>query len=677
MGDLNNFGDQGSDRFIANEIETIYNSTIMHSVAEAVVDSFKVKKISDDLSLVLNKDYFQSKGTPLKSVDEFEGDLLDNVKITQKNDLDFIQISAKSPSPFEAALIANTFAKKYQEYNLAENRKQITVIKEFLGEQLKEKQQDLSDAEDAIKAYQLKKGGVELDQQAQLLVNKLSDFESESNRVKIDMSVSKEKLNQYKSEIEEKDPSIYNFLSNKSTEPYLENLQKQIADLETQRDFALASSKTAQAKEQIVNDFNAKINSLKDKLNSSIVKYRDLILSSSPQEIKDLTQKAFEEQVKYRSLNASNTSLSSVINDYEEKFNLLPATTLEFARLERKRQYEENIFKTLSEKYQEAQLNEQSTLGNILVLNTADLPDSPSEPNRIKIIIMGLFLGIGFALGFVYIRNYFNKAIKTPDDIGELGTTLLTWIPRAKKNIGDPSLIVFNNSDFATIESFRALRTRIQFSKSKSDAKSILITSSAPGEGKTMVAINLASSFARDDKRTIIIDCDLRKPRLHSIMGDSITPGVSDYLFGRTTKENIIRTSKLTKLDYVTAGTIQSNSSEVLNSIKTATLFQKFREDYDIVIIDSAPILAVADTEVLSNFVDASILVVSANTTELEWAKQSINLLSHKQNTLLGVVLNNYDFKFGYPSNYKYYDYYYSTDESNKKKQSRKHRNNS
>ncbi len=90
-----------------------------------------------------------------------------------------------------------------------------------------------------------------------------------------------------------------------------------------------------------------------------------------------------------------------------------------------------------------------------------------------------------------------------------------------------------------------------------------------------MVAINLASSFARDDKRTIIIDCDLRKPRLHSIMGDSVTPGLSDYLFGRTTKENIVRTSKLAKLDYVTAGTIQSNSSEVLNSIKTATLFQK------------------------------------------------------------------------------------------------------
>ena len=188
-----------------------------------------------------------------------------------------------------------------------------------------------------------------------------------------------------------------------------------------------------------------------------------------------------------------------------------------------------------------------------------------------------------------------------------------------------------------------------------------------------MVSLNLASSFAKDDKRTLVIDCDLRKPRLHSIMGDSVAPGLSDYLFGRTTKENIVRSSKLAKLDYVTAGTIQSNSSEVLNSIKTATLFQKFREDYDIVILDSAPILAVADTEVLSNFVDASILVVSANITELEWAKQSVTLLSHEQSTLLGIVLNNYDYRFGYPSNYKYYDYYYSENESAKKKRRKKH----
>jgi len=152
-------------------------------------------------------------------------------------------------------------------------------------------------------------------------------------------------------------------------------------------------------------------------------------------------------------------------------------------------------------------------------------------------------------------------------------------------------------------------------------------------------------------------------------MGDSITPGLSEYLFGRTTIVNIVRSTKLLKLDYITAGTIYNNFSEALNSIKTATLFQKFREDYDIVIIDSSPILAVADTEVLANFVDGSILVVCTNVTKMEWIKQSIKLLSNDQSIFLGLVLNNYDFKYGYPSNYKYYNYYYEADDWEKKKQ--------
>ena len=181
------------------------------------------------------------------------------------------------------------------------------------------------------------------------------------------MSISKEKLDQYKKELEKKDPSISNFLSNKSSEPYLQNLQNQIANIETQRDVALASSKTAQANNAIVGEYNSKISSLKEKLNKSMEMYRADILSSSPEEIKDLSQKIFQEEVNYQSLIASNNSLSNVINGYEEQFNRLPTSTLELARLERRRQADENLYNTLNEKYQEAQLNEQATPGNVII----------------------------------------------------------------------------------------------------------------------------------------------------------------------------------------------------------------------------------------------------------------------------------------------------------------------
>ena len=178
IGDFQDLGGLSNDRYIATEIQTIYNSSIRYEVARAIIDTFKANKNKDDFSLIFDKGYFQSTNNSLKSTNEIAANLFDNVRIAQMNNLDFIDIAAESRSPFEAALIANIFATKYREYNLYENRKQITVIKEFLGELLKEKRQQLYGVEDAIKEYQLKKGGVQLDRQAQLLISTLADFES-------------------------------------------------------------------------------------------------------------------------------------------------------------------------------------------------------------------------------------------------------------------------------------------------------------------------------------------------------------------------------------------------------------------------------------------------------------------------------------------------------------------
>jgi len=662
LGDFQNFGSQGSDRYIANEIQTIYNSSIMYEVAEAVIDSFKIKKNKDDFSLIFDKGYFQSKRTSLKSADEIAGDLYETVQIAQMNDLDFIDITVESQSPFEAALIANTFAKKYQEFNLYENRKQITVIKEFLGELLKEKRQQLYGVEDAIKEYQLSKGGVQLDRQAQLLISKLADFESQKNVTKINMSIAKEKLNQYKNELEKKDPSVANFLTNKSSEPYLKKLQDEIASLQTQRDVALASSKTARTNESIVSEYNSKINALKDKLNKSLDEYRNQILSSSPEEIKSLSQKIFEEEINYQALNASNNSLSNVINTYEAGFNQLPSSTLEYARLERQRLAEESLYNTLNAKYQEALLNEQATPSNVLLLDEAYPSRTPSRPNRIKIIIMGLFVGLGFALGFVYVKNYFDKTIKTPEDIEAQNVNVLAWIPKisSEETVGlkNPELIVAQKPDSLSSEAFRTIRTRLQFSHISKGAKLILITSSAPGEGKTTISTNLAASFAQANKRSVIIDCDLRKPRLYSLFGGNDSDGFLDYLFGNVQYDKIIKKSEVRNLDFVTAGSIPPNPSEILGSPAMKSFLDKLKNDYDIIIIDSPPIMAVSDAEILARFVDICLLVVSANSSEVDWLKESVSLLRHDNVNLAGVLLNNFNYKSGYHSYYKYYDHY-------------------
>ena len=662
MGDLQDFGSLGSDRYIANEIETIYNSTIIGEVAEAIVDSFNVSKNYDDFNLIFDKSIFQSKGTSIKRVNRIASELRRAVNIQQKGNLDFIEIISESQSPEEAALIANTFAKKYQEFNLFENRRQVTVVKEFLTGLLKEKREQLFYVEDAIKEYQLNKGGVQLDRQAQLLISKLADFESQKNVTKVNMSIAKEKLNQYKNELEKKDPSVSSYLTNKSSEPYLQKLQNEIASLETQRDVALASSKTARSNESIITEYNSKINALKDKLGKSLDEYRNQILSSSPEDIRGLSSKILEEEINYQSLSASYNSLSGVLNNYEAQFSQLPSSTLEFARLERQRLAEENLYNILNNKYQEAQLNEQATPANVFILNKANPSVNPTKPNRIMIIVMGLFLGFAFAFGFVYIKNYFDKTIKTPEDVEALNVNVLAWIPKIttdeKLGLKNPELIVAQKPDSISSEAFRTIRTRLQFSHISKGSKVVLITSSAPGEGKTTISTNLAASFAQANKKSVIVDCDLRKPRLYSLFGDSDSEGFLDYLFGQVRYEKIIKKSEVRNLDFITAGSIPSNPSEILGSPVMKSFIDRLRNEYEIVIIDSPPIMAVSDSEILARFVDVCLLVVSANTSEVDWLNESVNLLKQEHIHFAGVLLNNFNYKSGYHSYYKYYDHY-------------------
>ena len=247
----------GTDRFIANEIETINNSQIGEQVARQLIDTFKVSEDKGKFDLILDKDYLEKKKPTVKSIDDIVAAIDNNIEVTQKNNLDFIIISAESESPNEAALIANTFAKTYKNFNLKENRKQISNVKKFLEDQRVEKLKELNEVEDELKAYQLKSGVIELDKTAQSLVDKLAEFESQKNTTKIDMSISKEKLDQYKEQLKKRDPTLSSYLENKTSEPYLKMLQEQIAKLETQKDLALAGNNNSKPNDNIIQQFNS------------------------------------------------------------------------------------------------------------------------------------------------------------------------------------------------------------------------------------------------------------------------------------------------------------------------------------------------------------------------------------------------------------------------------------
>ena len=306
--------------------------------------------------------------------------------------------------------------------------------------------------------------------------------------------------------------------------------------------------------------------------------------------------------------------------------------------------------------------------GNVHIIGTGRIPDEPAKPNRILIIIVGLITGLGGAFGFLLVKDYFNNTVKSPHDIQDKNIKILTWIPEFEKNgkkgTKQHEFIILDKPDASSSEAFRALRARLQFSKVDAPLKTILVTSSAEAEGKTVVALNLAGSFAKTNKKTLLIDCDLRKPRIHRIFGKNKNPGLVNYLFNQASLDNIIwQSESFDNLSYINSGSIPPDPAEVLESNAMKSFLDEMRKKFDIIILDSAPVIAVIDSEILAKMVDGTILVVSADKTDTDLMVDAVDLLKKDGAPFLGTVLNNFKYKNGYGYYYKYYYNY----ESNRK----------
>jgi capsular exopolysaccharide synthesis family protein len=653
--------DLGMDRFIANEIEIIKSYTNRERVAEALVDSFAVSKNRDRFYLVINHDV-TVKGV-VKTIHELVKLLDKEVTVEQKRGLDIIDITAQSPSPYEAALIANSYAQQYRNLNLEVNRNQLTFVKNFLNKQKMEKQKELNMAEDSLRNFQEKGGIIALDEQATALIDQLSQFEAKMNAARIDYMASSNILRQYKDELKKQDPRMANYLESLTSETYITALQKQLAELQINKDLALANTNSKIDVSAKIKEYDQKINDLKQKLNEKIEVIKAGIFASSPEEVKELSQKIIEEDVKNSSLNTTIKGLKEIVDGYEQKFNKLPKTSIELARLQRNREFLEKLFTLVEGKYQEAVINEQSQPGNVLIVDKGRIPEKPAKPNRVLIILISIVLGSGLAFGYVLIRDYFDDTVKTPEDIQRKNINVLAWIPRIEgiNTRGKVEFIVANKPKSIPSEAFKALRTRVQFSNVDVESfKTILITSATPQEGKTVISLNLAGSFAQADKSVLLVDCDLRKPRMHGIFGVNKNPGLVNYLFNQVSLDEILwRSDLLENFSYITSGTIPPNPAEVLQSKAMQNFLDDMRRRFDMIIIDSPPIISVTDSEILSRMVDGTILVVSAESTEVEMMKHAVELMKNEKSPFLGVVLNNFVYKNGYGSYYKYY-YYYS-----------------
>jgi capsular exopolysaccharide synthesis family protein len=260
------------------------------------------------------------------------------------------------------------------------------------------------------------------------------------------------------------------------------------------------------------------------------------------------------------------------------------------------------------------------------------------------------------ACGLAFFFEYMDSRIKTPDEIrAHLGLPYLGMLPVIDDKTSGPHPIISNGVPANFSESFRGIRTNVLFSSAQEGSKSIVVTSTGPGEGKSMVASNLAISLAQAGQRVLIVDADMRKPKAHEIFGVTQEPGLSNLLVGNAKASESVRKTAVPGLWIVAAGRIPPNPAELVGSPRFRDFLESLKDHFEWVIIDSPPVMAVTDASLIAHHASGVLFVVGAEMTSRQNAQRALDQLEQVQARFIGSVLNRVDLKH----NAYYYSQYY------------------
>jgi capsular exopolysaccharide synthesis family protein len=362
----------------------------------------------------------------------------------------------------------------------------------------------------------------------------------------------------------------------------------------------------------------------------------------------------------------------------------LPVQTLQYARLHRDLKLNESLYLTMKQKYEESRITEAGQMGKVRILDPA-LVSKKIKPNKKMSLLLGIIMGLGLGAGYAFVREFMDNTVKAVEQLERKGLSILGIIPdmsgsnpkNSIKKLTKPSkggtefkrrLITYEDPKSPISESYRSLRTNISYASTlDKKIKSLLVSSSQPGEGKSTTTANLAIAFAQLRKKTLLVDADLRKPVQHNVFGHPRGPGLSEYLIGDVPNlDSIIHPTKVENLSIITAGGLPPNPSELLGSDAMSILVDNLEGEWDMVLFDSPPIVAVTDASMISGELDAIALVVKAGQTERSAVDRALDTIKNVKAPLIGAILNgasqeSLGGKYAYY--YSYYNYYYSTEE--------------
>ncbi len=607
------------------------------------------------------------------------------ISVVPKRDTDLIELKVHAFSPDEASFIANTWMEAYWDKDISESRSEVGEVRKFLEDKLKDVQTELTKSEETLKNYKETNSVAELNSETEQLIKQLAEFETMYQEAKTDLEANEKRLTHLKEQLDESQRALVDEATGLSS-PVILELQKQLAQLigekasyEQQLKGAGYSTKDdakLKSMEQRLKGLQEKISEETRKMVSSgSVAMNPLNVSES------LLENILEIETENKSLKAKTAGFEKIVQQYNRELNTLPEKSLKLAQLQREAEVNNNIFMMLREKYEENRIAEAGQIGSVRIIDYAKPPKDPIKPKKRMNLILGLLVGLGLGVGITFVREYLDTSIKTIEDLEGDGFSVMGAIPfissqKVSKHVhGEDqeamqieSRLVTHFAPKAPIsEAYRSLRTSIQYAKADQPIKTILVTSSGPGEGKSTSVANLAITFAQMGANTLLVDTDLRRPVLHGIFDMPRVEGLTNLLVSRASLEETIKQTKIENLKIITSGTLPPNPSELLASHSMDRFIEEVSSSFDIVLFDSPPVIAVTDAMVLAPKLDGIVLVVKSGETGKEALSRSNVLLNNVKANLFGIILNGVNVDHTY-----YYRYYYYYGDGKDKKKTRK-----
>ncbi len=379
------------------------------------------------------------------------------------------------------------------------------------------------------------------------------------------------------------------------------------------------------------------------------------------------TISSLKDQIKFK-----KSTLQDRIYNLESQLYGIPEKEMELSRLNRMFNLNEKYYGLLIEKKTQYSISKAGFTMDNMTLQAPTAPELVS-PNR-KLVYVGLFV-ISFLIGLIYllIRYLRFNEIQSPDELKKIipdKAGFLGIIPKVDTDEVNSTILVHQQPKSALAESCRHIRSNMQFILKDEKSSVIAVSSSISGEGKTFVALNLAGIFALSGKKVLVIDLDLRKPKVHHGFSVENTTGMSTIFAGKTDWKKCVHSSEIKGLDFITAGTIPPNPSELILTGGLDELLVEFKETYDLIFIDNPPVGVVSDGVLIMNKADCPIYVFRANYSKRIFSERVSELFDSNMISKLSVLLNSVDLKrkgYGYGYGYGYGEYY-EDDQQNKKK---------